>query len=86
MDAVNEGGVYAYDISDGDYIMAALNDEDDYYNYYTWLGVDPTVNYNGSNTTIGNLKIADDAKIVLWTPGDSKGHHRQAVHLYDRHG
>ena len=71
-DAVNEGGVYAYDISDGDYMMAALNDEDDYYNDYTWLGVDPTVNYNGSNTTIGNLKIADDAKIVLWTPGDSK--------------
>ncbi|WP_459690173.1 S-layer homology domain-containing protein, partial [Agathobaculum sp. TL06] len=69
--SVNEGGVYAYDISDGDYMMAALNDEDDYYNDYTWLK-GAAVTYNGSNTTIGNLKIADDAKIVLWTPGDSK--------------
>ena len=63
--AVNEGAVYSYDIANGDYMLGNLTVEEDYYNGFTWQN-GAAVAWNGTNTTIGGVKIADTAKILLW--------------------
>ena len=68
---VTPGNVYSYDISDGDYMMGDLTDEADYYNGFTWQN-GAAVAWNGTNTTIGGVKIADTAKILLWSGNASK--------------
>ncbi len=69
---VNEGDVYAYDISNGDYMMSQMVTTADYYNGFTWQNVTDAA-FNNEDA-INGVKIADDAKIILWdnNPKDSK--------------
>ena len=69
---VNEGDVYAYDISNGDYMMSQMVTTADYYNGFTWQNV--TDEAFNDEDAINGVKIADDAKIILWdnNPKDSK--------------
>ena len=70
-DEVTPGHVYSYDISDGNYMMGDLTNEADYYNGFTWQD-GAAVEWDGTNTTIGGVKIADTAKILLWSGNASK--------------
>ena len=62
---VQAGSVYSYDIANGNYMMGNLTAEADYYNGFTWQN-GAAVTWNGTNTTIDGVKIADTAKILLW--------------------